>query len=171
MQITKAGEYGTLGLLALARRPFGDVVMLDAIAQEESIPASFLGKIFQNLAKAGLVRSARGSGGGFALVKTAEEITVLAVIEAIEGKIAFQRCLEEKPDCTHMGGCALCGLFSEAQDRVKEVFGRTTIASLSKKHTSFADHQAEHGMTGPKHQPGKPQPGSLLKLSRSPQSI
>ena len=57
MQITKAGEYGTLGLLALARRPFGEVVMLDAIAQEESIPASFLGKIFQNLAKAGLVRS------------------------------------------------------------------------------------------------------------------
>lgn len=171
MQITKAGEYGTLGLLALARRPLGEVVMLDAIAQEEEIPVSFLGKIFQNLAKAGLVRSARGSGGGFALLKAPEEITVLSVIEAIEGKIAFQRCLEDKPDCTHMGGCALCGLFSEAQDRVKEVFAKTTIAGLAKKHVPFVEHQAVHGLTGAKHQPGKPLPEKLLKLSRSPQTI
>ena len=52
MQVTRASEYGVLGLLALARRPLGDVVMLDVIAQEEDIPVSFLGKIFQSLAKA-----------------------------------------------------------------------------------------------------------------------
>ena len=139
--------------------------------KRKASPPVSLGRFFKISPKPAWSGRRAGSGGGFALVKTAEEITVLAVIEAIEGKIAFQRCLEEKPDCTHMGGCALCGLFSEAQDRVKEVFGRTTIASLSKKHTSFADHQAEHGLTGPKHQPGKPQPRSLLKLSRIPQPI
>lgn len=123
-----------LGLLALARRPMGEVVMLDVISREEDVPVGFLGKIFQNLAKTGLVRSARGAGGGFYLNRPATEITVLEVIESIEGPIAFQRCLEEEPDCEHVTGCALCSLFAEAQDRVKQVFANTTVAGLSGRH-------------------------------------
>lgn len=134
MQITRAGEYGVLGMLALARRPAGDVAMLDVVAREEDVPVTFLGKIFQSLAKAGLVRSARGSGGGFSLARSASEITVLEIIEAIEGPIAIQRCLDEDVGCEHASGCALCGLFSEAQDRVREVFGRMSLAELGCRH-------------------------------------
>jgi len=135
MQITRAGEYAVLGLLCLARRPDGSVVMVDQVSQEERIPKSFAAKIFQSLAKAGLVKSNRGTGGGFTLLKKAADITVLEVIEAIEGKIAFQRCLsEDEPQCEHFGGCALCGLFEQAQDRVKDVFTRTTLADLMKTH-------------------------------------
>ena len=131
MQITRAGEYAVLGLLNLARHEPGRVVLIDTVSTEEKIPKSFLSKIFQNLVKGGLVRSVRGAGGGFSLVRRPEEITVLEVIEVIEGKIAFQRCLQEVPDCEHIGGCALCGLFEQAQDRVKEVFSRTTLADLA----------------------------------------
>jgi Rrf2 family transcriptional regulator, iron-sulfur cluster assembly transcription factor len=136
MQITRAGEYGVLGLLHLARQGAERMVMIDEVSREEKIPKSFLAKIFQSLVKAGLIRSYRGAGGGFALVKKPEEITVLEVIEAIEGKIAFQRCLQEVPDCEHMEGCALCGLFERAQDRVKEVFARTSLADLLKPQAS-----------------------------------
>jgi Rrf2 family protein len=108
------------------------MVMIDEVSREEKIPKSFLAKIFQSLVRAGLVRSYRGAGGGFTLVKRPEEVTVLEVIEAIEGKIAFQRCLQEVPDCEHMDGCALCGLFEQAQDRVKEVFARTSLSDLLK---------------------------------------
>jgi Rrf2 family transcriptional regulator, iron-sulfur cluster assembly transcription factor len=134
MQITKAGEYGVLGLMALSRRPLGEVVMIDVLAEEEAIPKSFVGKIFQSLSKAGMVRSARGSGGGYALARPADEISILEVLEAIEGPIALQRCLEPEPDCEHIGGCALCGLLAEAQDRVKEVFARTTVGGLAGRH-------------------------------------
>jgi len=134
MQITRACEYGVLGLLALARRRPGEVVMLEVISREEAIPVSFLGKIFQGLAKAGLVRSARGSGGGFCLTRPASEITVLQVMEGLEGPIALQRCLESEPECEHIGGCALCGLLAEAQDRVREVFAKTTLSQLSGRH-------------------------------------
>jgi Rrf2 family protein len=134
MQITKAGEYGVLGLIALARRPVGEVVMIDVLCDEEAIPKSFLGKIFQSLTKAGIVRSARGSGGGFSLARPASEITSLEIIEAIEGPIALQRCLETDADCEHIGGCALCGLLAEAQDRIKEVFSATTLSDLSRRH-------------------------------------
>jgi Rrf2 family transcriptional regulator, iron-sulfur cluster assembly transcription factor len=140
MQITKAGEYAVLGLMCLARRPVGSVVMIDEVSREEHIPRSFAAKIFQSLNRAGIVKSIRGSGGGFKLLKPSAEISVLAVIEAIEGKIAFQRCLaEEEPKCEHFGGCALCGLFEQAQDRVKEVFSRTTLADLMKTHVPVGE--------------------------------
>jgi len=139
-----------LGLIALARRPLGEVVMVEVLAQEEGVPPSFLGKIFQSLQRAGLVHSARGTGGGFSLSRSPSGISILDVMEAVEGPIAFQRCLEPEADCGHRGGCALCGLFSEAQDRVKEVFGRTTLAELVTRHVAFIRHQAATGTAGPK---------------------
>ncbi len=169
MQITRASEYAMLGLLALSRRPAGSVEMVDVLAHEEGVPTSFLGKIFQSLSRAGIVKSARGSGGGFSLVRTPGEITVLEVIEAVEGPIALQRCLETDSDCTHREGCALCGLLSEAQDRVKEVFGRTSVAELTRRHTSFVEHQARTAQSGPKHPKTsaatKPKRSRTLKLS------
>ena len=140
MQITRAGEYAVLGLMCLARRPVGAVVMIDEVSREERIPKSFAAKIFQSLAKGGLVKSNRGTGGGFTLLKSPGDITVLQVIEAIEGKIAFQRCLSpEEPKCEHHGGCALCGLFEQAQDQVKDVFSRTTLTDLMKTHVPVGD--------------------------------
>jgi len=132
MQITRAGEYGVLGLLCLARREPGQVVMIDELSREEEIPKSFLAKIFQSLARAGLVRSNRGTGGGFTLARKPEEITTLDIIEAIEGPISFQRCLEAPTDCPHIGGCPLCGLFATAQTQVRDVFSQTTLADLLK---------------------------------------
>jgi Rrf2 family protein len=130
MQITRAGEYGVLGLMNLARRSPGQMAMIDEVSRSERIPKSFLSKIFQDLVKAGLVRSIRGAGGGFALVKDPAQISVLEIIEAIEGKIVFQRCKQLKPDCEHTDGCALCGLFEQAQDGVKDVLLRTTLVDL-----------------------------------------
>lgn len=140
MQITRAGEYAVLGLMCLARRPAASVVMIDEVSREERIPKSFAAKIFQSLARAGLVKSNRGSGGGFTLLKQPGEITVLEVIEAIEGKLAMQRCLSpDEPKCEHFGGCALCGLFEQAQDSVKEVLSRTTLSDLMKTHVPVGD--------------------------------
>jgi Rrf2 family protein len=142
MQITRAGEYGVLGLLNLARRVPGEVAMIDEVSSQERIPRSFLAKIFQNLAKAGLIRSNRGVGGGFVLLKKPSEITVLQVIEAIEGQIAFQRCMTETEECGHGGdGCALCGLFEQAQDQVKDVFAKTTLADLLKSTETARPHR------------------------------
>lgn len=146
MQITRAGEYGVLGLMHLARRHPGQRAMIDQMSRQEQIPKSFLAKIFQNLAKAGLVRSIRGSGGGFALAKNPAEISVLEIVEAVEGRIVFQRCKQSKPECEHVGGCALCGLFERAQDGVKEALTRTSLRDLIRQ-------QDEIDLTLVKHPP------------------
>jgi|SRR5665213_3119830 len=148
MQITRAGEYAVLGLMNLARHAQGRMAMIDEISRTEKVPKSFLAKIFQNLAKAGIVRSIRGAGGGFALAKTPEQITVLEIIEAIEGKIVFQRCRREMPDCEHVGGCALCGLFEQAQDGIKDVLARTTLGELIRRQENV-DFTRRHGKAVP----------------------
>jgi DNA-binding IscR family transcriptional regulator len=63
-------------------------------------------------------------------VKNPAEISVLEIIEAVEGRIVFQRCKQAKPDCEHVGGCALCGLFERAQNGVKDALTRTSLGDL-----------------------------------------
>jgi len=145
MQITRAGEYGVLGLMNLARRAPGRVAMIEEVSRAEKIPKSFLAKIFQDLARGGLVRSNRGAGGGFALARRPSQITVLEIIEAIEGEIVFQRCKLAKPDCGHTGGCALCGLYERAQEGVKEVLSRTTLRALVSQQNNIAARPGRAG--------------------------
>ena len=134
MQVTRAGEYAVIGLLYLAKQPPQRMVMIDEISEAEDIPKSFLAKIFQSLAKTGFVSSHRGAGGGFSLAKPAAEITLLQVLQCVEGVFALQKCVSEEPECvvsnTRMSTCTLCAVFSEAQNRVNEVFARTTMADL-----------------------------------------
>ena len=76
MQVTRAGEYAVIGLLYLAAQPAGRTVMIEEISAAEKIPKSFLAKIFQLLAKDGLVRSHRGAGGGFSLAQAPSAISL-----------------------------------------------------------------------------------------------
>jgi Rrf2 family protein len=134
MQVTRAGEYAIIGLLYLAKQPVERMVMIDEISEAEGVPKSFLAKIFQSLAKAGFVRSHRGAGGGFSLAKPAGEITLLQVLHCVEGVFALQKCVTDDPECvvstTRMSSCTLCAVFTEAQNRVNEVFARTTLTDL-----------------------------------------
>ena len=140
MRITRAGEYGVLGLFHLARCP-QQSAMLEDVSRAEKIPKSFLGKIFQQLVRVGLIQSTRGVGGGFRLKMEPARISILEVVEAIEGRIAFQRCLQEDSGCEHVGGCALCSLFEQAQDQVKEVLARTTLEDLLRKQSAGPAHR------------------------------
>ncbi len=145
-----------LGLLCLARRAPGQVVMIDQISREEQIPKSFLAKIFQSLTRAGLLRSNRGTCGGFTLARPASEITTLDIIEAIEGPIAFQRCLQAPSECPHTGGCPLCGLFENAQSQVREVFSQTSLSDLLKSHPAPGRPASQNRAALPRQRSGAP---------------
>ena len=148
MQVTRAGEYGIIGLLYLARQPENRTVMIDEISESENIPKSFLAKILQSLSKGGFVRSVRGARGGFRLAKPPADITVLQILQCVENGFALQKCVANHPECVvaerRMSGCALCGIFGEAQDRVNEVFSRTTLAQLLKQQPKRPTTHASH---------------------------
>ncbi len=133
MQITRREEYGLKGLLFLAQQPPENVYLLSEISRVQRIPEKFLAKIFQRLSKAGLLRSIRGSKGGFSLRKPAREITMLEVIEALEGPVAINRCLLRKGECGEAEACPLYDIWEETQQNLLRVLDRTTMADLVKR--------------------------------------
>lgn len=133
MQISRSEEYAIRGLIFLARQSPGKMTLLSEISRVQKIPERFLAKIFQRLSKEGLLRSVRGSKGGFALAKPATEITMREVIEALDGPIAINRCLRQSGECEEEKICPLHQVFEQAQNRFLEVLGKTTIDDLATK--------------------------------------
>ncbi len=133
MKLTRGADYGTLGILYLARQPRDRVVLISEIASAQGVPESYLAKIFQDLAKAGLVRSHRGARGGFTLARLPQDITLRQVIEAIEGPLALNRCLDPREGCENSPGCAVHSALSEAQRTLISALDGVTLYSLAEK--------------------------------------
>ncbi len=138
MKLTRGGEYGIRGVLYLAQQEDGKVNMLSAIAKAQDVPPRFLAKIFQALAKAGVVRSHRGAKGGFSLARPASEVSIRDVIEAVEGPIFLNVCLSGPGECTRDRICPMHAIWGDAQEKMMEVLGRANFADLAK-----AEHRAE----------------------------
>jgi len=132
MKLTRGGEYGIRGVLYLAQQDNGKISMLSAIAKAQDVPPRFLAKIFQALARAGIVRSYRGAKGGFSLGRAAGEITIKDVIEAIEGPIYLNVCLVGPGECTRDKICPMHRVWEEAQEKMMGVLGRANFADLVK---------------------------------------
>ncbi len=117
----------------MARQPEDSVCMLAEISQAQDVPVSFLGKIFQALARASIVRSHRGAGGGFSLARSPDAITMLQVVEAVEGKIALYECIADPGRCPdeRRSVCNVRPILYEAIRSLESVFGRYTIADLA----------------------------------------
>lgn len=132
MQITRQADYAVRAVLHLARS--GDQrTATSAIAEEQRIPPSFLAKIVSQLSIAGLLHTSRGARGGVTLARTPKEITLLEVIEAIDGPIQLNECVGENSICSFGDDCPLRPVWCDAQD---ELVGRL-------KGTNFADMVAK----------------------------
>jgi Rrf2 family iron-sulfur cluster assembly transcriptional regulator len=130
MQLTREGEYGIRSVLHLAACGDGGVASSEEIARQQDIPLCFLRKILQALARSGLVRSRRGAHGGFALATPADSITLLSVIEAVEGPVMLNTCVLGVGECQRERVCPVHPLWREAQDRLVGVLRSTTMADL-----------------------------------------
>jgi Rrf2 family protein len=128
MLSTRASDYALRGMVYLARQPVGRLSMASEIASAEDMPEYFFSKIFQNLAKSGLVNSFRGSNGGFALARAPEEIKVLEVIEAIDGPVSASKCATNPDACDRSPACPFHLYWKEAQESVLSVLGKYSLA-------------------------------------------
>ncbi|MDD2852515.1 MAG: Rrf2 family transcriptional regulator, partial [Desulfuromonadaceae bacterium] len=121
MELTRKGEYAIRGIVYLATRPMDKVCLLSDIAAAVDVPPTFLAKIFQQFSKIGLVRSFRGTGGGFVLGRSPESITLLEVVEAVEGPIIPNRCVSSPSNCERSGLCNVHPVWQRVQDEVRGV--------------------------------------------------
>ena len=130
MQIPRRVDYGLRAVIYLSGQDPEKCCSIAEIAKEQGIPKKFLEKIIQDLMRKGLIKSKRGSCGGYTLARSPDAISFYDVIEAIEGPIAVNACMDQHLSCDQLPRCTMVGVWSEVQRKVTEVFTSTTIADL-----------------------------------------
>ena len=122
MQITRQADYAIRAVLYVSKLGVNQRAATSHIADEQHIPPSFLAKIISQLSIAGLLQTSRGARGGVMLAKKAEEITLLDVVEAIDGPILLNECVNDEHACNFGNDCPLRSIWCDAQgDLVKRL--------------------------------------------------
>ena len=134
MKLGRESAYAIEGLLALAAKPFGSVMQLRDIAQTRHVPQSFLAKIFQKLARGGVVNSSRGRVRGYALARRPREIRVKEIILAVEGADFFDRCIFWSDRCSDSSPCPLHDRWARVREKmIDELMEKSNLAELARK--------------------------------------
>lgn len=131
MQITRQADYALRAMLYLARNNSKDIkAATSVIAKEQEIPPSFLAKIISQLSIAGLITTSRGAAGGVKLARDRSAITLLDVVEAIDGPITLNECTQNPDVCTFGDTCPLHSVWCEAQAELVNKLRDTTFEKL-----------------------------------------
>jgi Rrf2 family iron-sulfur cluster assembly transcriptional regulator len=131
MLYSNACGYAIRALTHLADRPARELTQLRDIAMAEDIPAAFLGKILQDLVHAGLLRSSKGPGGGYALAQRASAITLLAIKEVVEGTSDLEQCASGLGPCSDTKPCPQHERFKPLRVAMKRYLATTTVADMA----------------------------------------
>jgi len=134
MQITKQADYAVRAVLFLAAQQEEKRSPTNRIALEEQIPPSFLAKIISQLSVAGVVNTSRGAHGGVSLARPAAEISLLEVVEAIDGPITLNDCVIDPDSCAFGGECPVHDIWVQAQVELVARLETTRFDSLAKKY-------------------------------------
>jgi Rrf2 family protein len=131
MQLTRAADYGVRVMIQLTALKNDGRVSLVRLARATGAPESFLSKVLQSLARAGLISSRRGQTGGFHISQRGAAASMREVIEAVDGEICLNLCLTPGRSCSRKARCPAHPVWIEAQQAMIEVLSRATIASLA----------------------------------------
>ena len=131
MQLTRAADYAVRMMIHLATLPPGSRTNRAALAAAAIVPEPFVGKILQTLTRSGLIESQRGMNGGFALAASPEVVSILDIVEAVEGTTALNTCVRPGATCDRKAWCPAHPVWCEAQDAMTAVLRRATLASLA----------------------------------------
>jgi Rrf2 family iron-sulfur cluster assembly transcriptional regulator len=132
MLYSRSAEYAIRAFVNLAQVPDGRYAMVKQIAAEEEIPAHFLAKILQQLARKGLLRSSKGPTGGFLLRVPPDEVRLLDIVEALDGLSEYEKCASGLAECSDDMPCSLHDSWKPLRSRIMDYLGRNTIADLAK---------------------------------------
>jgi Rrf2 family protein len=131
MQITRQADYAVRAMVYLVQRGPEHRAATGIIAKEKSIPPSFLAKIVSQLSVAGLLQTSRGAHGGVSLAKPAETISLLDVVEAIDGPILLNDCVGESSTCEYDDSCPLKPVWCDAQKMLIEHLSKANFAQFA----------------------------------------
>lgn len=133
MQITRQADYALRAIYYLSTIGPGNRASTSQIAKEQHIPPSFLAKIISQLSVAGLLHTSRGARGGVTLARDIDDVTMLDVVEAIDGPIMINECVENGHGCEFKDDCPMQSLWEDIQKDIVSRLGSTTFDKLGKQ--------------------------------------
>jgi Rrf2 family protein len=131
MQLTRAADYALRAMIHLAGLPAGQRASSAELAEVAAVSESFLAKVLQKLVMKGLVISHRGQGGGFQLGVAAADISMLDVVEGVEGSMSLNCCLNPSEGCDRRSWCAAHLIWADAQKQMREILSNAKLDRLA----------------------------------------
>ena len=129
MKLSKSTELAIHGLYQLAATNSRQLLVSE-MASSQKVSISYLAKVFQKLARRGLVRSTRGKRGGFALARQPGEINIAEVVRAVETEEPLYECLGKTRGCKANGTCLMRKRFAEAEQGMFAILEKTTLGDI-----------------------------------------
>lgn len=132
MRLSSLTDYAVVMMSAAARHSGGDRLSAGMLAEETGVPLATAQKLMGRLAGAGLLSSARGTGGGFRLARDPSAISLADIVEAVEGPIAMTACVDDgRHDCALEGSCRVQPHWPAVNVAVKGALGGVSLATLA----------------------------------------
>lgn len=141
MKLSTKGKYGVRAVFEIARHDGEGPITIRAIAERQGISLSYLEQILYRLAKAGLVESVRGPGGGYLLGRKPKELTIGDVVRALEGPIALSHCLEPgmSGDCYQADDCVARMVWARVGAKIEDALDSITFDDLLREYPREKD--------------------------------
>jgi cysteine desulfurase len=130
VELTTKGRYAVMAMADLASHSDENATPLSVVAERQSLPLSYLEQLFVPLRRAGLVESARGRSGGYRLGKTAGEISIAAIMDAVEEETRFTPCTQSDPRCSAGTPCITHGLLTALSDLNCKFLSSVSLADV-----------------------------------------
>ena len=130
MIYSRSAEYAIRAFVHLTQVPEGKYAMVKNIARDEGIPAHFLAKILQQLARKGLLRSSKGPTGGFHLRQKPEDISLMMIVQALDGLEDYEKCASGLSECNDEQPCGMHDSWKALRNRIIEYLEHTSIADI-----------------------------------------
>ena len=131
LELTRRGDYAIRAVIALGRSEQGVVISAPRLAAITGIPRRFVAQVMVEMVRAGIAEAKLGRLGGYRLARDPESMTLLEVVEAVEGDPRRRVCVLRSGPCLWDGPCDVHQVFAAAQDALLAELGRATIAELA----------------------------------------
>ena len=143
MKISTKGRYGLRILLDLAIHQTEKPRLIRDIAKSQQISEKYISRLVIALRKAGMIRSVRGVNGGFHIAMKPEDITLLDVVEVMEGPLSIVDCVKAPKRCAMHENCAPREIWCKLNDEIRDLMRQTTLADILE---SYKKQSAREGM-------------------------
>lgn len=130
LHITTKGCYGLRAMAELAAHDAGELTLMSLVAERTGVSEKYLHALLTSLKNAGLVRSLRGSGGGFSVTRPSSEIKVSEILEALEGQLTVRACVVDAGSCERSGGCGARRVWTGLERVIAQYLSGLTLADV-----------------------------------------